>query len=166
VNAANLPADGLHGDLFVKPSRLLDFSATADLAHDWGRDVRNIVASEAYQVIFPTRLSEDSKAAGKWNTQQGGCYYAIGVGGNPIGRGADEFLIDDPFGSMEDAKSPKMRDNVWDWYQGTVYNRLQPNGAIVLINHRMHEDDLSGRLIEQMKAGHALRCLRGLRSSP
>jgi hypothetical protein len=67
------------------------------------------VASEAYQVIFPTRLSEDSKAAGKWNTQQGGCYYAIGVGGNPIGRGADEFLIDDPFGSMEDAKSPTIR---------------------------------------------------------
>jgi hypothetical protein len=97
-------------------------------------------------MIFPTRLSEDSKAAGKWNTQQGGCYYAIGVGGNPIGRG-------DPFGSMEDAKSPTIRDKVWDWYQGTVYNRLQPNGAIILINHRMHEDDLSGRLIEQMKAG-------------
>jgi hypothetical protein len=77
-------------------------------------------------MIFPTRLSEDSKAAGKWNTQQGGCYYAIGVGGNPIGRG-------DPFGSMEDAKSPTIRDKVWDWYQGTVYNRLQPNGAIILI---------------------------------
>jgi hypothetical protein len=134
--------------------QFISASATADLAHDWGRDVRNIVASEAYQVIFPTRLSEDSKAAGKWNTQQGGCYYAIGVGGNPIGRGADEFLIDDPFGSMEDAKSPTIRDKVWDWYQGTVYNRLQPKGAIVLINHRMHEDDLSGRLIEQMKAGN------------
>ena len=59
----------------------------------------------------------------------------------------------DPFGSMEDAKSPTIRDKVWDWYQGTVYNRLQPNGAIILMNHRMHEDDLSGRLIEQMKAG-------------
>jgi hypothetical protein len=55
---------------------------------------------------------------------------------------------------MEDAKSPTIRDKVWDWYQGTVYNRLQPKGAIVLINHRMHEDDLSGRLIEQMKAGN------------
>jgi hypothetical protein len=66
----------------------------------------------------------------------------------------DAKSIDDPFGSMEDAKSPTIRDKVWDWYQGTVYNRLQPKGAIVLINHRMHEDDLSGRLIEQMKAGN------------
>ncbi len=24
---------------------------------------------------------------------------------------------------------------------GTVYNRLQPGGAIILFNHRMHEDD-------------------------
>jgi len=62
-------------------------------------------------------------------------------------------MIDDPFGTMEDAKSPAIRDKVWDWYNGTVYNRLQPHGAIVLINHRMHEDDLSGRLIEKMKAG-------------
>jgi hypothetical protein len=134
--------------------QFISASATADLAHDWGRDVRNIVASEEYQLVFPTRLSEDSRAAGKWNTQQGGCYYALGVGGNPIGRGADEFLIDDPFGSMEDAKSEVIRNKVWDWYQGTVYNRLQPKGAIILINHRMHEDDLSGRLIEQMKAGN------------
>jgi hypothetical protein len=37
---------------------------------------------------------------------------------------------------------------------GHGYNRLQPKGAIILINHRMHEDDLSGRLIEQMKAGN------------
>jgi hypothetical protein len=94
-----------------------------------------------------------SKAAGKWNTQEGGCYYAVGVGGSPLGRGADIFLIDDPFGSMEDARSPVIREKVWNWYTGTVYNRLQADGAVIVINQRMHEDDLSGRLIEQMKAG-------------
>jgi hypothetical protein len=41
--------------------QFISATATFDLAHDWGRDVRNIVASEAYQLIFPTRLSEDSK---------------------------------------------------------------------------------------------------------
>jgi predicted phage terminase large subunit-like protein len=54
---------------------------------------------------------------------------------------------------MEDARSPVIREKVWNWYTGTVYNRLQADGAVVLINHRMHENDLSGRLIEQMKAG-------------
>ena len=103
--------------------------------------------------MFPTRLSEDSRAAGKWNTQQGGSYYALGVGGSVMGRGADDWLIDDPYGSIEDAKSQVIRDKVWEWFNGTVYNRLQPGGSIVLINHRMHEDDLSGRLIEKMQAG-------------
>jgi hypothetical protein len=137
-----------------KPWRqFISASASVDLARDWGREVRNIVMSEAYQSVFSTRLQEDSKAAGKWNTQEGGCFYAVGVGGSPLGRGADIFLIDDPFGSMENARSPVIREKVWNWYTGTVYNRLQADGAVVLINHRMHEDDLSGRLIEQMKAG-------------
>jgi hypothetical protein len=54
---------------------------------------------------------------------------------------------------MEDSRSPVIREKVWNWYTGTVYNRLQADGAVIVINQRMHEDDLSGRLIEQMKAG-------------
>ena len=49
--------------------------------------------------------------------------------------------------------SAAVAQNVWDWYSGTMYNRLQPGGAIVVINHRMHEDDLSGRLLAQQAAG-------------
>jgi hypothetical protein len=63
------------------------------------------------------------------------------------------MLIDDPFASMEDALSEATRKNVWDWYSGTAYNRLMPGGAIILINHRMHEDDLAGRVLAQQAAG-------------
>ncbi len=90
---------------------------------------------------------------GKWQTKQGGIYVAASVGTAILGRGADEYLIDDPFGSMQDARSETIRNSVWEWYNGTVYNRLQPGGAIIIIGHRMHEDDLAGRLIERMKAG-------------
>jgi hypothetical protein len=125
-------------------------SAGVELAREWGREVRNIVMSEEYQTVFPNvTLSEDSKAAGKWNTNQGGSYYAVGVGSSILGRGANKVMIDDPFGSMEDAKSEVIREKVWKWFCGTIYNRLQPGAAIVLIGHRMHEDDLQGRLIEQ-----------------
>ena len=54
---------------------------------------------------------------------------------------------------MEDAESEVIREKVWKWYCGTIYNRLQPGVAIVLIGHRLHQDDLHGCLIEQMKAG-------------
>jgi predicted phage terminase large subunit-like protein len=106
-----------------------------------------------YQVLYETRLAEDSKAKGRWNTNDGGAYYAVGVGAAIMGRGAHVFMIDDPFGTMADARRETERKNVWDWYTGTVYNRLEENGAIVLINHRMHEDDLTGMLRAQEAAG-------------
>ena len=126
--------------------------ATADLAREFGREVRNIVSSEAYQAIYPTRLAQDSKAANKWNTSEGGAWYSVGIGGDILGRGAHIALIDDPYGSMKDARSPVMREAVWSWFSGSLYNRMEPDGAIVIIGHRMHEDDLQGRLEERMRA--------------
>ena len=138
-----------------RPSRqFICASASSSLAADIGRDVRNIVQSEPYQLIYPNvLLSKDSKAAGKWNTDAGGCWYSVGVGGAILGRGADIVVIDDPFGSMADAMSPTVRESVWRWFNGTLLNRLEPGGAIVIIGHRMHEDDLQGRLEERGRAG-------------
>lgn len=133
--------------------QFISASASGPLAEDFGRDVRNIVASAEYRAIFDTTLAEDSQARGRWNTAQGGSYYAAGVNAAIMGRGAHVFMIDDPFGTMADARSETERRNVWNWYTGTVYNRLEDNGAIVLINHRMHEDDLTGMLLAQQAAG-------------
>jgi predicted phage terminase large subunit-like protein len=133
--------------------QFLSISATADLAADFGRDVRNLIATAEYGVLFETVLAADSHAKGKWHTSAGGLYYSVGIGGSVLGRGAHVMLIDDPFASMEDALSEATRKNVWDWYGGTAYNRLMPGGAIILINHRMHEDDLAGRLLAQQAAG-------------
>jgi len=63
------------------------------------------------------------------------------------------MLIDDPYASMQDALSELTRKTVWDWYTGTAYNRLMPGGKIIVINHRMHEDDLCGQLLAQQAAG-------------
>ncbi len=51
--------------------------------------------SPEYKEVFKTRLKEDSQAAGKWETEQGGEYYAAGVGSAITGRGADLLIIDD-----------------------------------------------------------------------
>lgn len=133
--------------------QFLSVSATEGLASDFGREVRNIISSPEYQAVFDTRLAEDSQAKGKWHTSEGGVYYALGIGGSVLGRGGDTILIDDPYSSMHDALSELTRKNVWDWYTGTAYNRLMPGGSIVVINHRMHEDDLCGRLLAQQASG-------------
>jgi hypothetical protein len=66
-------------------------------------------------------------------TSEGGSYYAYGVGSALMGRGAHIFLIDDPFGSMAEARSEIGRKAVHSWYQGTVYNRLEKGAAIVIM---------------------------------
>lgn len=128
--------------------QLIAASYNSELAGDFGRDVRNIVASDEYARLFDTRLAEDSKAANRWHTDQGGSYVAAGVGTAITGRGADVLLIDDPIKDRSEADSETTRQSVWDWYTSTAYTRLMPGGAIVLIQTRWHEDDLAGRLLD------------------
>jgi len=133
---------------------VLSASATAQLAEKFGREVRNCISSDEYQALFPdTTLAPDSQAKGIWNTAQGGGYYAVGVGGALMGRGGELGIIDDPFATWDDAQSQLQRDKVWDWYTGTFYNRIRPGAPIIVIQHRMHEDDLVGRLLAQQRSG-------------
>ena len=60
--------------------KVMMVSHTTDLAVDFGRKVRNLIATDEYRSIFPTvALSADSKSAGRWNTNAGGEYYACGI---------------------------------------------------------------------------------------
>lgn len=134
--------------------QFISTSAGMDLAQTFGGEVRDLVGSPEYKDIFAgTELKEDATAKGRWRTSQGGIYSSFGVGGKPVGWGGDIIMIDDPFGSMEDAQSETIRRKVHDWFTGTIYHRLQPGGKIVLINHRMHDDDLSGFLLERERVG-------------
>jgi len=125
-------------------------SYSADLAVDFGRKTRNLVHSKEYQNVFQTKLSEDSQSAGRWNTQAGGAYVAVGVGGGITGKGADLLIIDDPVKNREDAESEMKQEKIWDWYRSTAYTRLSPDGAVIVIMTRWHDDDLGGRLLMEM----------------
>ncbi len=117
------------------------------LGTDIGRDVRNIVRSQDYANVFAgVSLAEDSAAAGRWHTNKGGAYLATGVGGTMTGYGAHLAIIDDPIKNREEADSERARDNVWHWYTSTLFTRLMPGGAIVLMMTRWHEDDLAARV--------------------
>ena len=67
------------------------------------------------------------------------------------GLRADLALIDDPVKSREEADSETRRNRVWDWFQDDLRTRLRPGAAIVVVQTRWHEDDLSGRLLEAQR---------------
>lgn len=129
--------------------QIIAASYNSDLASDFGRNVRNLVAEPEFTQVFPgVTLAPDSQAANRMNTNAGGTYVAAGVGTAVTGRGAHIALIDDPLKDREEADSERRRDTVWDWYRSTLFTRLMPGGSIVLIQTRWHEDDLAGRLLE------------------
>jgi predicted phage terminase large subunit-like protein len=129
-------------------SKLIVASHTAELAQRFGRMIRNLMEDDKYKELFPNMLlSVDSKAAGRWNTQQGGEAFFIGKGGAMTGRGGDVIILDDIL-DEQDAMSDTAMENTWEWYTSGPRQRLQPNGSIVVINTRWKTDDLSGRLLK------------------
>ena len=130
--------------------KVIQTSHTAELSVGFGRKVRNLVDSDDFKEIFPElALRADSKAAGRWSTNQGGEYFAIGVGGAVTGKGADLLIIDDPH-SEQDGQSidAAVFDKTYEWYTSGPRQRLQPGGAIIIVMTRWHKRDLTGKIIK------------------
>jgi predicted phage terminase large subunit-like protein len=128
--------------------KIIQTTHTAELAVRFGRKVRNLMDDARYREIFPdVDLQADSKAAGRWDTGQGGEYYAAGVGGAITGRGADLLIIDDPH-SEQDALSESAMEHAYEWYTSGPRQRLQPGGSIVIVMTRWSLKDLTGKLIK------------------
>src|SRR5271155_5788676 len=131
-------------------AQILCVSYAQDLADKWSRDCRRVVASPWYQWLFPTRLAPARQAMAEFETTERGCRIATSVGGVLTGRGADLIVIDDPL-KPEEALSDARRQAANDWFDHTLYSRLndKATGAVVLVMHRLHEDDLVGHVLAQ-----------------
>lgn len=144
--------------------QMIACSYSADLASRMNRDVQRIMDDESYHGIFPgSSLNEKRIATVSGQSLRNseifeiaghkGAYRSAGVGGGITGMGADIAIIDDPVKDAKEANSQTVRDGVWDWYTTTLYTRLSPKSGVLLGMTRWHEDDLAGRLIEEMKSG-------------
>ena len=130
--------------------KIIQATHTTELAVSFGRKVKNLLERDDYKEIFPdANLSADSKASGRGDTKAGGMYYAVGVGSNLAGRGGDLIVIDDPH-SEQTAMSNSGFEDAWEWYTGGPRQRLQPGGAIVLVQTRWSQKDMTGQLIKSM----------------
>lgn len=125
-------------------------SHTADLAVDMARKVRNLMQTDAYRRIFPSvSIAADAKAAGKWNTNMGGEYYATGVGGALAGRGGHLIIVDDPLSEQDiKAGNTDSLDQTYEWFRAGLRTRLMPGGKICILHTRWHQRDLIGRLLK------------------
>jgi predicted phage terminase large subunit-like protein len=128
--------------------RVILASYEADFAATWGKHARDILSQ--HHSTFNIQIDDASAARNRWDIQNhNGGMVTAGVGGPITGKGADILIIDDPVKNAEQANSPTYREKALDWYNSTAYTRLEPDGAIILIMTRWHEDDLAGKLLKQ-----------------
>jgi len=122
-------------------------------ASEWGQKARDVL-SEWGPAVFGVDVRKDKAASDDWLIQGAdGGMKTTGVGGPLTGRGANLLVIDDPVKNAEEAASEVYREKMDEWFHSTAYTRLEPGGAVVLIQTRWHEDDLMGRVLRRAADG-------------
>jgi predicted phage terminase large subunit-like protein len=141
ITSVVLPAFILGQDPSAK---IICISYSDELAKTLARDFKRIVESAWYRKLFPhvqpTKTTENELV-----TDQGGFRYATSVGGTLTGRGGDFIIIDDPI-KPEDANSDSMRKKTNDWFQSTLFSRLddKKRSVMIIVMQRLHVNDLTG----------------------
>ena len=131
-----------------KPNRRVILISYGDiLARKFGRSNKSKL-DEFGEEVFDISLRSDNASVTNWGIESyRGGMISTGIGGPITGEGADLLIIDDPIKNRKEANSQTYRDMIWNEWQNTLLTRLQPNGAVILIMTRWHEDDLAGRLL-------------------
>jgi predicted phage terminase large subunit-like protein len=123
-------------------------SYSVDLSRGFSRIARDTLTSNTG--VFEVEVDRNNQSAESWGTSgHRGGLHAAGVGGPITGKGARIAIIDDPVKNAEEADSENQREKIWEWYTSTLYTRLTPDGRIVVVMTRWHEDDLVGRLLKK-----------------
>ena len=129
---------------------ILAATHSVEFAERWGRRVRNDIAGDKHTCSgLGFRRTARPLHAGRWKA--GGEYYGVGAGTGISGFRANLGVGDDLFGSREDAYSETVRQKRWDWYQDDFSARLKPGAKRILMNTRWHEEDVAGRVLEQIE---------------
>lgn len=115
---------------------------------------RRIIQSGWYQGLFGNvfQLSDDQNVKSRYENDRMGYRLAFGLGGAITGEGGDFIVVDDPL-KVQDADSAVARDRVNEIYDSTVSTRGNDPRRVrrVVIMQRLHENDLTGHILEKMK---------------
>src|SRR3954469_13699946 len=133
------------------PTRKIIVASYSDeLARKLSRDFRAVVESDWYRRCFPDMVLGKKNTEIEITTTENGYRYATSTGGTLTGRGAGILILDDPIKAV-DAESDVARSKNNEWFDSTFFSRLddKEHGSIILVMQRLHEDDLSGHLIEK-----------------
>lgn len=128
-----------------------------ELPQKHSRRIRQIKRDPRERAIWANKpqLASDNKAVEQWALTNGSSVRAKGILSGITGNRANGVVIDDPVKGREAADSETIRNRTEEEYRDSVKTRLKPNGWIILIQTRWHEDDLAGRILPENYAGES-----------
>lgn len=127
-------------------------SYAAELADKFSRNIKDILENEKYKTIFPdVEIRQDKRSIADWSTKDArdSTYFCAGVGGAITGKGCNLVAtLDDPIKNIEEALSPLILDNIWNWYTSTHLSRCESGCAELHVATRWSKKDPIGRILE------------------
>lgn len=113
---------------------IISASYAVSLPIGFSRMIKDRLKEPDYSAIFPgTKLRKDAQGVEEWFTTSKGRYQAAGVEVGVTGKGCVLLVVDDPIKDYQEAQSPKVRENAYNWYTSTARTRLAPGGGVLLI---------------------------------
>jgi len=130
-------------------------------AMDFGKEVREIMASQRFRQIFPEfYLTHQSNE--HLRTYGGGDIFFLGRRSSTTGRGANLIIVDDPTKDDKDIKYQNFREDCWQWFTQTLLTRRHDDkAAIVVTQTRWHEDDIVGRITDKTNPAYSAKFAKG-----
>ncbi|MFH1605528.1 MAG: terminase [Pseudomonadota bacterium] len=117
---------------------------------------RRLILSPWYQARWGDvyQLAGDQNQKGRFENDHSGYRLAVGVGGSATGEGGSFLIVDDPI-KATDANSDAMREAANTWWDETMSTRGDDPRTVckVVIMQRLHEEDLTGHLLQRMREG-------------
>lgn len=120
-------------------------------AQRWGSRVRRLV--ELHGDAYNMKLNPKKVAGDDWELTTGGGMICVGFGGTVSGKPAKLLIGDDLVKDDAQARSEVQREQMWDWWEGTAVQRIEPDTTAILIGTRYHEDDILGRILQASSNG-------------
>jgi predicted phage terminase large subunit-like protein len=147
-------------------SKIMIVTYSEQLAANIARGVRGILQSDWFKEVFRTRVAKDHSAVMDFATTAGGALYAVSLGGSITGRGADVIIVDDPH-DIKDAGNLQQLERTIGLFETVVLSRLnnRRTGKVIVIAHRIHENDCSGHLLRQDNWTHVVLPMVAIRDA-
>ena len=131
--------------------QFISSSYSASLSITLSTQARRLLESDWFREYFPDiELSKDENTKSRYTNTNSGLRYSTSTGGTVTGMGADIIVIDDPQ-NPQLARSDVERENANRFFNETLRSRLNnpDKGVFIVIMQRLHEQDLTGMLLEK-----------------